>query len=69
MNGRELIAAAKDGKKLDIVAGELVLSESGFLTASFTLDMYVLYVDQMRETGTVLLPKTDYRGRIYHLKN
>jgi len=68
MNGKELIAAAKDGKKLDIVAGELVLSESGFLTASFTLGMHVLYVDQMRETGTVLLPKTDYRGRNYHLK-
>ena len=68
MNGKELIAAAKDGKKVDIIAGELVLSEGGFLTASFTLDMYVLYVDQMREIGTVLLPKTDYRGRIYHLK-
>lgn len=56
------------GSKVDICEGDLVPSENGFLTVSTSLDQYSLYVDRLSETAVPVIPKSDYRGRVYKLR-
>jgi len=64
----ELILAADAGDRLDIVMGELVRKDNGFLLASKSLGQNVVYVDKIQRTYALITPKTEYRGRNYKLK-
>lgn len=68
MTIEELIDAAKVNQRLSVSMGELVPSEDGFLTASFSLGQNVVYVDGLRRTSAVVTPKNEYRARSYRLK-
>ena len=56
------------GNKADIKNGIIVISEDGFLTISDNPMQYSAYVNERSSTITAIIPKTDYRGRIYSLK-
>lgn len=56
------------GSKVDICYGDLVISSNGFLTVSTSLDQYALYLDRSSCTATPVIPKNDYRGRVYKLR-
>lgn len=51
------------GKKADIVNGELVCSDNGFLTISTTPGQYTVYVNG--DSYSLIIPIEDWRGRIY----
>ena len=56
------------GAKVDIVAGNLVLSETGFLTVSTSPQQYALYVDTWTGLVAPICPRTDYRARRYEYR-
>lgn len=55
------------GRKVDIVEGEFVLSDDGFLTVSKSPVMYSLYIDQATDFAVPIVPKSDFRGRPYRI--
>lgn len=57
------------GEKVDIVMGEPVLSPDGFLTVSTSLGMNVLMVDKWRGLVTPVVPRTEWRGRVFQYRN
>lgn len=55
------------GLKADIKEGNVVLSEDGFLSVSNKPTQYSVYVDELRSSVSLIIPKSDYRGRLYKL--
>ena len=53
------------GAKADIVQGDLVVTSDGFLTITDSPVMYSLYVDRANGTYTPIVPKDEWRGRLY----
>lgn len=53
---------------LDIVEGNLVLSNNGFIKISKNLVNYSLNLDHFSKVATLIVPKSDYRGKYYRLK-
>ena len=56
------------GDKADIVAGELVPSQDGFLTVRESLAKYSVYVDRRTNSVALIIPKEDWRGREYRFR-
>lgn len=52
---------------MDIVAGELVFSSSGFLIISRDFAPYNIYLNTMSRQYTIILPPDELRGRPYLL--
>ena len=53
------------GEKADIVSGDVVLAEDGFLTVSSSPKQNSLYVNLVDNKVQLIIPKDDYRGREY----
>lgn len=56
------------GQRADIVNGELVLAEDGFLEITDKLKLYSLYLDRSARSAALLIPKEDWRGREYRFR-
>lgn len=55
------------GKKVDIIDGNLVLSDKGFLTVT-TYPMYnAICINKITEKYQIIVPKNEYRGRNWNL--
>lgn len=60
--------AHKNGLRMDIKNGELVIAEDGFLEISTTIKPFCVLIDKMRKTFHLMVPASDYRGRHYKLR-
>jgi len=56
------------GSRVDIVAGDLVLSETGFLIVATSPAQYALYVDTWTGLVAPICPRADYRARRYEYR-
>lgn len=55
------------GKKADIIKGDLVLSETGFLTVSTSPLINTIYVDRFTNSALPICTKESYLGRTYRI--
>jgi hypothetical protein len=55
------------GKQADIVNGELVLSDSGFLEISEFPKLGSVYIDNFNKTAQIIPLKNDFRGYVWDL--
>jgi hypothetical protein len=53
------------GSKVDIVNGDLQLSDDGFLTVSTHPFLGALYVDKVSQLATPIPGRDDFRGRLF----
>lgn len=56
------------GAKVDIREGELILSEDGFLTVGESPLPYSLYINQPTNEALPIVPRSDWRGRVYRFR-
>jgi hypothetical protein len=56
------------GQKADIVNGEVVLAENGFLEVTENPKSFSVYVDRSSGTAVLIVPKEDWRGRKYRFR-
>jgi len=59
----------QEGNFLDIVLGELVLSDNGFIKISSEFKDYNLVLDDENKSFNLVIPYKEYRGHTYKLRN
>jgi hypothetical protein len=55
------------GKKVDIVDGSLILSDTGFLTITTSPIPNSIYINKLLQNYMVIVPKGEYRGHTWNL--
>jgi hypothetical protein len=56
------------GKKVDVISGSLVVSDSGFLTILNYPANYSVYLDSTNKTVQPIVPREELRGQVYKLR-